>query len=281
MHSRCLRVFRGANVIDPSFTEPTAKLCYTRLHMTLYLDEDDVKAVHLGLVEMFGGQDPIDPPGVRDENLLSSALMRPQTGGFGGPDKYRAVEQKAAALLHSLIMNHAFHNGNKRTALVSTIVFLDRNNRVLTDVSDDELFNLVIDVASGNFPSETRGADDDTVVQAIGEWLRERTAAKAARVSDMSINDFLRNVESSGGRYKTSGGSYVIFGPIAEDGASSVRISQTTKTLTGHVVRSYLTRLGLSEGQSGIAMYEFLDGLPPNKAAMRRFRNVLHRLADA
>ena len=44
--------------------------------------------------------------------------MRPQTG-LGTIDKYPTIEQKAAALLHSLIKNHAFHNGNKRTALVA------------------------------------------------------------------------------------------------------------------------------------------------------------------
>ena len=68
-----------------------------------YLTGDDVRTIHHELVVEFdSGTDPIDPPGVRDENLLESALSRPHTS-MGQTKKYPSVEMAAAALLHSLI----------------------------------------------------------------------------------------------------------------------------------------------------------------------------------
>lgn len=110
--------------------------------MTEFLSYDDVLRIHYQLVEFFASDgDPITPPGPRDTNLLHSACMRPQTS-LGEIEKYRGIDKKAAALLHSLVMNHAFHNGNKRTALASMVSFLDRNDRRI-DATDDELFDLV------------------------------------------------------------------------------------------------------------------------------------------
>ena len=98
-----------------------------------YLNESDVNAIHNELVEEFANKtDPIAPPtGVRDVNLLGSAISRPQTE-FGGERKYPSVEMTAAALLHSLIHKHPFHNGNKRTALVSMLAFLGLNRLLVT-----------------------------------------------------------------------------------------------------------------------------------------------------
>lgn len=84
---------------------------------------------------------------VRDYGLLESALARPQATAFGA-DAYVSLEQKAAALLHSLARNHALVDGNKRLALAGTIAFLGLNGRRLT-LTNDEAYDLVIDVASG------------------------------------------------------------------------------------------------------------------------------------
>jgi len=77
---------------------------------------DEVLEIHTTLIEHFGG-----PPGVRDMGLLESALYRPQTGYY--PD----LNQMAAALFESLLMNHPFIDGNKRVAFFATDVFLRLN----------------------------------------------------------------------------------------------------------------------------------------------------------
>ena len=85
--------------------------------------------------------------GVRDHGLLQSALARPQATVFGS-DAYPELEEKAAALLHSLANNDALVDGNKRLALAGTIAFLGVNGRCLT-LTNDEAYDLVMDVAAG------------------------------------------------------------------------------------------------------------------------------------
>jgi death-on-curing protein len=84
---------------------------------------------------------------VRDHGLLESALARPQATAFG-VDAYPSLDEKAAALLHSLARNHALVDGNLRLALAATIAFLGLNGRRLT-LSNDDAYLLVMDVASG------------------------------------------------------------------------------------------------------------------------------------
>ena len=92
-----------------------------------WLDRHDVIAIHEDLARDFKrANDPISPAGVRDQHMLESACFHPQTASFSSL-KYPTVESAAAALLYALVKNHAFHNGNKRTALVSMLAFLDVN----------------------------------------------------------------------------------------------------------------------------------------------------------
>lgn len=84
---------------------------------------------------------------VRDPGLLQSALARPQATAYGA-DAYATLEEKAAALLHSLARNHALVDGNKRLALAGTIAFLGVNGRRLT-LSNDQAYELVMTVSAG------------------------------------------------------------------------------------------------------------------------------------
>jgi death-on-curing protein len=84
---------------------------------------------------------------VRDIGLLESALARPRSTAFGH-DAYPSLDEKAAAVLHSLARNHALIDGNKRLALAGVIAFFGLNGRRLT-MSNDEAYDLVISVASG------------------------------------------------------------------------------------------------------------------------------------
>jgi death on curing protein len=83
---------------------------------------------------------------IRDLGLLDSAVNRPRASAFGD-DAYRTLDLKAAALLHSMLKNHALVDGNKRVAWLSTAVFCDLNDRA-PDLSDEDAFQLVWDVAS-------------------------------------------------------------------------------------------------------------------------------------
>jgi death-on-curing protein len=103
-----------------------------------FLSLDEVLAIHERLFERFGGDH-----GVRDRGLLESALFRPQTG------YYAHVEEMAAAMFESLLVNHAFVDGNKRVAFFATDIFLRLNGWKLL-VSADEGEHFIIEMLEAN-----------------------------------------------------------------------------------------------------------------------------------
>lgn len=92
-----------------------------------------------------------DPPPVRDIGLLGSAVARPQTT-LGEEDAYPTITEKAAALLQSLVINHALIDGDKRLGWLATAVFLEINNFSVAHVPNDDVYELVMHVASNNPP---------------------------------------------------------------------------------------------------------------------------------
>jgi len=89
---------------------------------------------------------------VRDLGLLDSACHRPRASFFG-QEAYPTPTGKAAALMHSLAGNRALVDGNKRLALLATVVFLRLNGYVL-DLTDDEAFVLTMSVAAGQLDAD-------------------------------------------------------------------------------------------------------------------------------
>ena len=100
---------------------------------------------------------------VRDVGLLAAAAARPRVTVFG-EDAYPTFEDKAAALLHSLVRNHALIDGNKRLAWSATRIFCLLNGRDLT-YSVDEAEQLMLSAASGELD-----------VRQIARWLAMRTS---------------------------------------------------------------------------------------------------------
>lgn len=134
------------------------------------LTAEEIERIHVALaVDFAQSPDPISPQGVKDWALLESAASRPGTA-LGGVRKYGTVEAEAAALLHSLVHNHAFHNGNKRTALVSMLVMLDRSGLLLS-CSEKELFRFVLRVAQHRLVPRHWSHLADREVLAVCEWL--------------------------------------------------------------------------------------------------------------
>jgi death on curing protein len=87
------------------------------------------------------------PVEVRDIGLLESAAARPRASALGA-DAYPTLHDKAAALLHSIVRNHALVDGNKRLGLAAVIAFYRLNGRRLT-MTNDEAYDFVIAVAGG------------------------------------------------------------------------------------------------------------------------------------
>ena len=106
-----------------------------------HLSVDIVREIHAEALARFGGLE-----GVRDENLLVSAVLTPQSS-FGGKSPYGDIVEVAAAYLFYICGNHPFLDGNKRTAMMAAIVFL-RLNGIEPSPDSDEWEEFVIEVAS-------------------------------------------------------------------------------------------------------------------------------------
>ena len=107
----------------------------------VHLSIDIVRQIHAEAIKQFGGLN-----GVRDENLLASAVLTPQSS-FGGKSPYADIVEIAAAYLFYICRNHPFVDGNKRTAMMTAIVFLRLNG--IEPVSDStEWEKFMLDVAA-------------------------------------------------------------------------------------------------------------------------------------
>lgn len=93
--------------------------------MVNYSEIDEIIAIHDSVIKQTGGK-----KGILSFSLLHSAIERPKVT-FGGNDLYPTVYEKATALFHSLINNHPFKDGNKRTALLALVRFLHLNGYIL------------------------------------------------------------------------------------------------------------------------------------------------------
>lgn len=105
-----------------------------------YLTIEEILLLHRTEVGSTGG--------IRDPALLESAVARPAQTAFGR-DVHVGLAAKAAALLESLVMNHPFIDGNKRTAVLAAFVFAELNGRtVATD--DDAVVTSVLGLTTGD-----------------------------------------------------------------------------------------------------------------------------------
>ena len=122
-----------------------------------WLNIDDVYTIHQEIILRAGSI-----ASVRDFSLLHSAVERPKAT-YGGKDMYPTIFSKAAALLHSLCMNHSFTDGNKRTSWISTKRFLKMNGYYLKAVRIEAVaFMLSVD-------------NDKLPLKDISSWLKSHS----------------------------------------------------------------------------------------------------------
>jgi death-on-curing protein len=118
---------------------------------------EDAQQIHDILIKRYGGT-----AGIRDVQSLKSALIRPFQI-FENVDLYPDILSKATALIESIIVNHPFIDGNKRTGYVLMRLFLI-NNKIDINATEDEKYDFVIKIASGN-------SDYDEIL----DWLKAHT----------------------------------------------------------------------------------------------------------
>lgn len=111
-----------------------------------YLTIQEIAAMNTFVIQQYS---PGEQIGIKDHHLLESAIFRPQSSVFG-EDAYVSLFEKAAALFESLAQNHAFFNGNKRTALLALTFFLQYNHYQF-EMSTQEKIELTVDVVKHRY----------------------------------------------------------------------------------------------------------------------------------
>jgi death-on-curing protein len=118
--------------------------------------------------DAFGSPDPLYP------DRLSMAVNRQNTS-VGSIYKYNTTAEVGASLFFGIANSHAFENGNKRTALVTLLVFLDRNRTVLVGTTEDDLYELATQLVKHELPIlPHRSRSADTEVVAVADWIEAR-----------------------------------------------------------------------------------------------------------
>lgn len=119
-----------------------------------YIDAGVTLFVHFYIISMVF-EDSSGLLGLREDGkLLDSALaLCKQT--FDGRELYPSIEDKATALLRSMVLNHPFIDGNKRTALICTLLFLDINGYYV-DATEKQLFRLMLSITRGSRQETTK-----------------------------------------------------------------------------------------------------------------------------
>ena len=126
-----------------------------------YPSVQDVIDIHEIMILRYGGS-----PGLRDAGLLESALASPRQTMFD-QELYPDIAAKAAILLLGLLKNHPFVDGNKRTALVTTLRFLETNDCTL-NATEDELFDFILNIITAKV-----NKDEATT------WIRSRSVSRS------------------------------------------------------------------------------------------------------
>lgn len=122
----------------------------------VFVTIEEVVVIHERMIEIGGGSS-----GIRDIELLHSAIGRPKAS-FGGKYLYGSDLEMGAALLQSLVKNHPFVDGNKRSAFFATLRFFERNGKNFK-LENKDIVDFVVKVDTEHLS-----------IQSISAWFEER-----------------------------------------------------------------------------------------------------------
>jgi len=127
-----------------------------------FVPEEIVITIHTDLLQRYGGES-----GIRDRNLLESALAQPKMT-IGGKYAHKTIYDKAAAYGFHICMNHPFVDGNKRVAFVLMDIFFQKNGWEIS-ANEEESYTMMMTLASGKLSKAQ-----------LSYWLAEHTTRIAS-----------------------------------------------------------------------------------------------------
>jgi len=266
--------------------------------MDLYtLDREEILQIYETLVRDFAkAGDPITPTGIRDDHLLESAVSR-QHVGAAGILKHPQPISNAATLAYGLCNNHPFFNGNKRTALVSILVHLDKNKLCLWGTNQNELYEYILAVANHQIPEwvvkqlggivkqpQPDESASDLEVRMMATWLSRYAAWLRRGEESIRYRDLRKILRRFGFDLKYPAKSFIHVVCYRPDGSTqnidTVFYPGDSRPVEVNVIKRVRERCRLTEedgidsdvfyGKYGVLVDEFIN----------RYRLVLRRLSD-
>ncbi|MEU1607236.1 type II toxin-antitoxin system death-on-curing family toxin [Micromonospora matsumotoense] len=240
--------------------------------------------------------DPIKPAGIRSTDLLHSAIARQNTS-LGGVLKYSNPIDCAAALTYGICNNHAFYNGNKRTALVSLLAHLDRNKLSLWGTNQDELYDFILAVASrtvAEWVSEKLGLDldffpgedsSDVEVRMMSRWIGEYTASIKRGEKQVSYRELRKLLKPFGYELTNPQNNFirVVYndpGTGSQRNIDSIIYPGENRDVDINTIKRIRQRCKLREEDGVDSDIFYYRAGPPVDEFINHYRLVLRRLAD-
>jgi len=265
------------------------------LHPGCVVTADDVMRAHYLLVDRFKSEaQPIGIPGPRDINLLMSALGR-QTTGYGGRLKYQSDFEVCATLFYGLIKDHPFHDGNKRTALLTALYHLQRIGR--TPKSQQKEFEkLALRTAADELhlysQYEKHRNKNDAEVLFIAHFLRRNTRELDSSLRLITYRDLDKILRRYGYYLDDPGDNHIhVAETVTERHGLLLRQRTREKVVLRigfprwsaqvpkSVMSSVLDATGLTE-RNGYDSKTVFEGADPLDALLDEYYGLLKRLRD-
>lgn len=278
----------------------------TKNGQMLILTPNCVVELHKLLSEnylLFHGMEPISPSGIKNNNMLESAVYRQQTG-IDKYYKYDTIFKNCASLAFGIIKNHAFHNGNKRTGLLSIIKHLHANGYVLNpNLKNGELYELIVSIARDDLPEHANNYNSeyknlkksnkeiDELIEYIAYWIKKNSMPKSLYIGQFLKINTLKNILKNKNILYSEEGKHII---LTEIQAKKIfrfltyeeKVVKRKKYLIGKrkekIKKSILDKirkdfnLTRSDGVDNVAFYDDKNIIDEE---IKKYKSIIYRLS--
>ena len=253
------------------------------------LSEMDVLKAHYILSDYFLKNGEAVSYGVLRYDMLASAVSR-QYVEFGGKKKWEDDYKRIASLLFGLTMDHAFHDGNKRTALLSALWYLNKCGRELREDAVKYMEELVVRIASRTL-SELKdykrfSNECDSEVLFIAQKLRSWTRKVDKNLYTVTYSEFNNNLRQFGYYLDDPSGNRIsVFRKSKSFLSKDKRVCvigfpSWKEQISPKDMRYVLNTTGL-DSEHGVDSAVFFKGATPSYELLRQYNEPLKRLKDS
>lgn len=260
----------------------------------------DVLRAHFLILDFFSQDqqgEGVGGVGPKEIDLLHSAVYR-QFVSFGGKDKWNSPLEKCATLMFGIVKDHPFHDANKRTGFLTTLLFLEKIGRI-PRIKQREFEDFVVDVADDQLEKYTRykefkTASRDPEVHFIADYLKRNTRELDHRNYTVTFHELQQILKRHGFELSSPKGNYIdiievshrprFLGLVGRPIRVEKRIAQVgfpgwKRQVTKAALKSVREATGLT-AQYGFDSKTFFQGADPVHALIENYAEPLRRLAD-